>query len=230
MNAMRQRWRLLHERARNEGGFTLVEVISAMGILAIVGSIVMAGVGLGMRTMMNVGSVAVSESVAARAVADITESVSQASPILAMSQNRLVVMQDVPGRCERHQYVVATRLDGSPRSMQHIVQTFRTRAGVNCSDLRPSVWANATPTVDEIIVDNMVANPDGKPVFSYSAPGVARIPLPGDPNFDPTKAIYGPCDVNRVTVTISVKPPTEDLVQTLTSSTSPRSYLLGLRC
>lgn len=221
---------LLKRASKKDNGYTLVELLVTVIIVGIVAATVTAGISLGMRTMISVGGVAVSESVAANAVSDITENVSLATPILAMSPLRLVTLQDLPGRCEKHQYIVGTTLDKTPRNLQHIVQRYRTKPGTDCASLNNSVWDDAPPILNAVIVDNLVANPDGIPIFTYSAPGVSRILLPGDDEYDPLDRQYGPCDVSRVTITLSVKPATEDIVQTIQSTAAPRSYSLGLRC
>jgi len=226
---IRQRFLLLRNRA-DDRGYTLVELLATVIIVGIVAATVTAGISLGMRTMISVGGVAVSESVAANAVSDITENVSLATPILAMSPFRLVTLQDLPGRCERHQYIVGTTLDKTPRNLQHIVQRYRTKPGTDCASLASTAWDDVPPILNAIVVDNIVPNPDATPIFTYSAPGVTRILLPGDEEYDPLDRQYGPCDVSRVTITLSVKPATEDMVQTIQSTAAPRSYSLGLRC
>lgn len=228
----RLRKRALSAAAKGEkdAGFTLVELAATFVVMGIVATTVTAGVSIGMRTMMSVGEIAASESRAANAVADITENVTLATPILAISRNRIVMLRDLPGRCERHQYVVGSSMNNTPRNLQHTIQRYRTAPGTDCASVAPAAWSGIPTILDTVVVDNLVANPDGTPIFTYSAPGALNIPLPGDSNYDPAKTPYGPCDISQVTITLSVQPTTEDMVQTIRSTASPRSYGLGLRC
>lgn len=216
--------------ARKDDGYTLIELVAVMSIMGIIAGTVTTGIAIGMRTMMSVGEISTSESRAANAISEITENVSLATPILAIGRNRLVTLRDMPGRCERHEYVVSTNLAGEPRNLQHTVQRYRTPAGTDCGSLSPDVWTTIPPLLDTVIVDNLVANPEGEPVFAYSAAGLPDVPLPGDDNYTAPADPVGPCEVSRVTITLSAQPTTEEMVQTLRSAASPRSYALGLRC
>jgi prepilin-type N-terminal cleavage/methylation domain-containing protein len=234
---MFQTWRHLRahlaraaSHARKQDGYTLVELVATMAIMGVITATITAGVAIGMRTMMSVGEIAASESRAASAVADITENVTLASPILAISRNRLVLLRDSPGRCERHQYAINRDSEGVPRSLQHTVQSIRSVAGLNCSDLSDTFWTGVSASEPKIIIDNLAANPDGEHIFTYAAPGRLDITLPGEDGFNAGTDFYGPCDISQVTVTLSVRPTTEQMVQTLRSTASPRAYGLGLRC
>ena len=220
----------LRAAARQDAGYTLVELLAVVAIMAIVSVTVTAGVAVGMRTMISVSGVSVSESMASNAVSDLVENITLASPIIAISPTRLVLLRDLPGRCERHQFVVNTTATKEPRQLQHIIQRYRLQPGNDCASIDASAWTGIPSILNTVVVDNLVANPENKPVFAYIGPGGKPLLLPGDVGYSATSKQYGPCDITRVNITLSARPATQDMVQTIQSSASPRAYSLGLRC
>ncbi len=179
-------------------GFTLVEVVIALGVFALIAAAVSVTIAHAADISVTANSRA-QDTLTAVDTAEHMSSLITAGTIAAAGEDILVVDVDELGRCTRYTWILTRNSNSVPQFVTETVRAIPVGAYGRCGDITADAWASQPVGLDRTLIGNLRATSGNDPLWRYYSRGNA----PLNPASNTPTTMAEPCAIARVDVTLS---------------------------